>query len=115
MPLIIRFTFYVLRQTSYVLDLPRVSAIQQIVHAFVFAVGHLLFQFLTEFVKCQNIHFRERYRFEYSKVGILAYNEVGIGNDGTIHEFVVVGISLYKVEMELWVKAARERAAQNGS
>ena len=33
----------ILRHTSHVLNLPRVPAVQQIVHAFVFAVGHLLF------------------------------------------------------------------------
>ena len=46
---------------------------------------------------------------------VVADNEVGIGYNGTIDKFVVVGIGFDKIEVELWVETQHERTAENGT
>lgn len=44
-------------------------------------------------------------------MGILADNEVCTGNDGAIHEFVVIKIIFDETETVVWRKETRERTA----
>ena len=61
-----------------------------------------------------NVYPRERDVFQYAEVGIFANDVVGIGDDGTVYEFVVIGVLFNESEAIMWIQLASVRAADYG-
>ena len=53
---------------------------------------------VEELGKCLNVHFRKVITLEFGKVAVVADNIGGFRRNGTIHEFIVVGVGSDKIE-----------------